>query len=281
MILNHSQSHEPRPLGEAIAFYSSAKSKRLNAKTDEYTREYVESLADAHRMEHMYFNFALSDALAAQYRLPELWLRMKKAATAGTKPPAPAVEKVLENEVVCVDGQSLSEELFGEVSDNHWNKGEEEKFESLSVVNVVLKVDSDIILGTVTDALTDKDESAAAAGDDAEAELSLRSSAVQLKVVSSGVGEVIGRDVLIAHAANGYIFTYNVPVQLEAQRQAARQNVKIVRFDLVRDIIALLNDLKSSTTSTAAVQGNIKEIDMRSAQAVREYLNQLSLKRLR
>lgn len=272
------QSHEPRPLGEAIAFYrsssstGSAKGKRLHAKTDEMTREYVEALADAQRMEHMYFNFALSDALAVQYRLPELWVRMKKATSGSNLLSASArvVEEDLDSEDVDVD-QALSEKYFDKESDS-----EKEDFDVSNIVNIVLKVDSDIILGTITDALTDKEESTGSV-----AELNSSSSrSPQLKLVSSGVGEVIGRDVLIANAANGFIFTYNTSVQLEAQRQAARQDVKIVRFRLVKDIIALFNDSKSSAINTAIVKAKADAMmaDTSSVKAVREYLNQLSLK---
>jgi hypothetical protein len=100
--------------------------------------------------------------------------------------------------------------------------------------NVILKVDSETVLGTIMDniddsylsrVLIDKQDSLkelAGAGYD---------------VIRTGIGDVNKTDILIASAAGAKIIAYGVGVTHEAQRMAASQRVAIQHHDLISRVI--------------------------------------------
>ena len=307
-------SNEPRPLGETIYFFCSnnIENRPSRSKVDEQFKTYVDLLADSQRMEYMYYNYALSDTTAESYRLPQVFTRMKKLdakdlmANTATTTAAGSEEEVEEeasNRAMDWEEGSHKRGKKHDVTDDDENDNH--------IIKIVLKADSDIVLGTITDTLQDIEVTN---DEDVHVELTNHSlmtqtqtmthqnegksasSVVKLQLVSSGVGEVIGRDVLIAHAARGFIFAYNVSVQQEAAKQAMRQNVKIIKFNLVQDILTLfsIGNLASSinnssdsnsATATERSQKSIRKVDLKSLQdqevfadikSCRNYLNSLS-----
>jgi len=113
-------------------------------------------------------------------------------------------------------------------------------------LNIILKSDThgtlEAVLGLIDRLATDKDDS------------------IVIKVIHSGVGDLISSDILMADASNSIAICFKVGASGSVKKSAEKTQVKILHFDIIYKLIEALEDIVSGMFEEKMVKVDIGRI---------------------